>query len=110
MAATLLALRDRARQRRRLDLYHEVRRALRDHLHVLIPGQRVVLFGSLTRPGVFNDASDVDLALEGDPHGMSAGVLMGELMERLGRPVDLVRLDRCRFRDRILREGEVWIC
>jgi predicted nucleotidyltransferase len=68
----------------------------------------VILFGSLTRPGVFNDNSDVDLALETEPPEMSAERLISELMERLERPVDVVLLSQCSFRDKILREGEVW--
>ncbi len=35
--------------------------------------------------------------------------LTAELMERLGRPVDIVLLDECRFAKRIRREGEQWI-
>jgi hypothetical protein len=29
-------------------------------------------------------------------------------MERLERPVDVLLLNRCRFREKIFREGEVW--
>ena len=105
---TLLAKRDLARQRRRLEVYTETRRRLREALAELIPGHKVILFGSLTKPGVFNDRSDVDLALGSEPPGMDAWALMSELTERLERTVDVVRLDKCRFREKILREGEVW--
>jgi predicted nucleotidyltransferase len=107
--ATLLQQRDLARRRRRLEVYDDTRRRLRSALAELIPGERVLVFGSLTRPGVFNDASDVDLALEREPPGVSVGRLMADLEERLGRRVDVVLLDTCRFRDRIRREGEAWI-
>lgn len=93
-----------------MELYDGTRRQLRHSLAQLVPGQQVVVFGSLTKPGVFNDASDIDLALEHEPCGISSGQLMSELTERLGRRVDVVLLGRCRFRDRILREGEVWNC
>ncbi len=105
---TLLQKRDLARQQRRLDVFAETRRRLQSALRELIPGQRVILFGSLTRPGVFNDRSDVDLALETEPVQMSAERLISELMERLDRPVDVLLLDRCSFREKILREGEAW--
>ena len=105
---TLLQQRDEARRRQRLQLYEHTRQRLRESLVELIPGERVIVFGSLTRPGRFNDASDIDLALEHEPRGISSGRLMSELSERLGRPVDVVLLGRCRFRDRILQEGEVW--
>ena len=108
LGMTLLQKRDLARQQRRLDVFAETRRRLQSALRELIPGQRVILFGSLTRPGVFNDRSDVDLALEAEPVQMSAERLISELMERLERPVDVLLLDRCSFREKILREGEVW--
>jgi predicted nucleotidyltransferase len=106
---TLLQQRDLARRQRRLEAYAETRRQLRTALAVLIPGQKVVVFGSLTRPGVFNDRSDVDLALEQEPPGLSVGLLAAELMDRLDRPVDVVLLGRCRLREKIRREGETWI-
>jgi len=105
---TLLARRDEERRVRRLALHDETRRLLRDALADLVPGHPIWVFGSLTQPGRFNERSDVDLALADEPRSISAGCLASELTERLGRPVDVVLLDRCRFRDRILREGELW--
>jgi predicted nucleotidyltransferase len=105
---TLLQQRDLARRQRRLEVYEETRRRLKEALADLMPGCRVYVFGSLTKPGVFNDRSDVDLALEQEPPQMNVWQLTGALMERLERPVDIVLLDQCRFRDKILREGEVW--
>jgi predicted nucleotidyltransferase len=106
---TLLQERDAARRQRRLEVYADTRRRLRAALADLMPGCKVIVFGSLTKPGVFNDRSDVDLALEEELPGFDALRLMSELSERLGRPVDVVLLDRCRFREKILREGERWI-
>lgn len=106
---TLLQQRDAARARRRLEVYEQTRRQLKQALAELIPSHKVILFGSLTRPGVFNDRSDVDLALESEPSQMSVYRLVAELMERLDRPVDILMLDQCRFRERVRREGEVWI-
>jgi len=105
---TLLQKRDAARRQRRLDVLEETRRRLRLALRELVPGERVIVFGSLTKPGIFNDCSDVDLALETEPSGMSLEKLVSELMERLERRVDVLILGRCRFRDKILREGEPW--
>jgi predicted nucleotidyltransferase len=104
----LLQKRDLARKQRRLDVFVETRLRLQSALRELIPGQRVIVFGSLTRPGAFNDRSDVDLALENESGQMSAERLTSELMERLERPVDVLLLTRCGFRDQILREGETW--
>lgn len=105
---TLLQQRDWARRQRRLEVYAETRRVLRSALAELVPGQTVILFGSLTRPGVFNERSDVDLALLTEPSEISIWRLTAELSERLGRPVDIVLLHQSRFRDKILREGETW--
>jgi predicted nucleotidyltransferase len=106
---TLLQERDTARRQRRLVAWHQTRAQLKAALAALIPGHRVVVFGSLTRPGVFHDRSDVDLALETEPSGMDLWRLHSELMERLNRPVDVVLLRQCRFKEKILREGELWI-
>ena len=105
---TLLQKRDAARHRRRLAALADTRRRLRAALAELMPGRQVIVFGSLTKPGVFNARSDVDLALVGPASGLDSLKLTSELMERLGRPVDVVALDRCRFREKIQREGELW--
>jgi predicted nucleotidyltransferase len=106
---TLLFRRDEARRAGRLMVQSQVRRDLRTALEALVPGERVWIFGSLTQGGRFNDASDVDVALEAEPGGMSAGRLSSELSERLARPVDVVLIETCRFRDKIRREGELWM-
>lgn len=106
---TLLQRRDLAPRQRRLKVLADARRELRAALADLISGNRVILFGSITKPGVFNDRSDIDLALETEPPGMDAVHLTGELMERLGRPVDVVVLENSRLRKKILREGEIWM-
>jgi predicted nucleotidyltransferase len=105
---TLLQKRDLTRHRRRLRALADARRHLRSALADLIPGSQVVLFGSLTKPGVFNDRSDVDLALETEPAEMSLYQFTARLAEEMGRPVDVVLLSECRFRQKILEEGERW--
>ncbi len=108
LSLELLEERDAARRRRRLQVREEVRARLRAALAQLIPGEKVIVFGSLVRPGAFNDRSDVDLALEREPPQMSDYQLASRLMEMLQRPVDVVLLERSRLRAKILREGEVW--
>ena len=105
---TLLFRRDEARRASRLTLQARVMAELRAALATLVPGSRVWVFDSLVQPGKFNDASDVDIALDVEPASMSIERLTSELAERLGRPADIVLLDHCRFRDKILREGELW--
>lgn len=96
----------RARRRERLRL--SVRADLRAALHDLLPNVPVTVFGSLMKPGRFREHSDVDLALAAEPDAMSVFQLSSLLGERLGRRVDVVLLPECRFRGRILREGETW--
>jgi predicted nucleotidyltransferase len=106
---TLLQKRDATRRQRRLEVYADTRCRLRAVLTELIPGRKVIVFGSLTKPGIFNDHSDVDLALAEPSPPLDAWRLTSELMVRLERPVDVVLLDKCRFREKILREGEAWM-
>ncbi len=105
---TPLQQRDLERRHRRRQACAETRARLRAALAELIPGRRVILFGSLTRPDAFHDRSDVDLALDSEPTEISRWRLTAELMDRLERPVDVVILPECRFREKILREGEIW--
>jgi predicted nucleotidyltransferase len=92
-------------ERLRLEVREQLRTALREVLPEKTP---VTLFGSLTKSGHFTDASDVDIALAAEPPGLSVYQLTAQLSERLGRRVDVLLLSECRFRDKILLEGETW--
>ena len=105
---TLLQKRDAERQQRRLVLFDRTREELRAALHEVLPASRVIVFGSLTRRGVFNAASDIDLALFAEPEGMDFIGVMIALEERMRRPVDVLLLEKTRLKEKILREGEVW--
>lgn len=105
----LLQEQDAERRRQRLHLYSETRQRLKVALAQLIAGRKVVLFGSLTHPGVFNAHSDIDIAIEQELPEMSELRLASELMERMSRPVDVIVLSHSRLREKILREGETWI-
>jgi predicted nucleotidyltransferase len=97
-------IRARSAERLRLEVKAEMQALLRE----LLPGVPIMVFGSLTKPGKFSEYSDVDIALETEPPGMSVYQLSSLLAERLGRPVDVLLLPECRFRERIIREGEQW--
>jgi predicted nucleotidyltransferase len=84
------------------------RAALHSALLDLLPNTPVHVFGSLVKPGRFCDHSDVDLALQVEPSGLSLYQLTSLLSERLGRKVDVLLLSECHFRDKILREAELW--
>ena len=100
---------DRARAERNEALRMAVRERLRSVLRRLVPVEQVVVFGSLTKPHRFTDTSDIDIALETEPAGRSIYQLTALLAEEMGRPVDIVLLSECRFRDRIAKEGEIWM-
>lgn len=105
---TLLQKRDAERQQQRLVLFDRTREELRAALRELLPASRIIVFGSLTKRGVFNAASDIDLALYEEPAGQSIFGLMAGIEERMRRSVDVVILSETRLREKILREGEVW--
>jgi len=105
---TLLQRSETERQARREALRLETRTALREALGHLIPQTPVLLFGSLTRPGRFTEYSDVDLALETEPPGLSIYQLASLLSEWLGRRVDVLLLSECRFRNKLIAQGELW--
>lgn len=63
----------------------------------------VYLMGSLLRPGQFYEFSDIDIAVDGleEPYFQ----ILRELEEILDRPVDIVELESCRFRQSIEAQG-----
>jgi len=105
---TLLEQMERERLEKRERSRQEARQRLLEVLRQTIPGKRVFVFGSLLRPGKFTPQSDIDLALESEPRDMSIYQLIALLSERMGRAVDVLLLDECRFKNKILKEGELW--
>jgi len=106
---TLLQQMAQAEINRREDLRRRTRAQLRQALREFLPGETVLVYGSLTKRGAFSEVSDVDLGIEREPAGMTVYQLISLLGERLGRRTDIVLLPDCRFRGRIVREGETWM-
>ena len=106
---TLLQQMEAERLKRRESLRLQTQEELRVALRELLPDEKVIVFGSLVKPGRFSEASDVDVALAAEPTGLSLYQLTGLLAELLGRRVDVVLLPECRFADKIIREGELWM-
>lgn len=69
--------------------------------------ERAYIFGSLTRPGDFTEASDVDIAISGELPAEFC-TLMSLLSTTLGREVDLIHLEKCHFSERIRDRGILW--
>jgi predicted nucleotidyltransferase len=106
---TLLQQLNRERAESNEALRLRVRARLRTVLRQFPVIEQVVVFGSLTKPHRFTSGSDIDLALETEPPEPSLYQLTALLAEEMARPVDIILLPKCRFRDRIAREGEKWI-
>lgn len=69
--------------------------------------KRAYIFGSLTRPGDFTEASDVDIAISGKlPEEFCT--LISLLATTVEREVDLIHLEKCHFSDRIRDRGILW--
>ena len=107
--ATLLQQLEQDERLQNIKACHSTRLLLMDALHALIPGQKVIVFGSLTEPARFRRTSDVDIALEAEPVSFSSHALGSLLEERLGRPVDVVLLSESRLQNAIRKKGETWI-
>lgn len=99
---------EQQRLERRERLRNQVRLDVRTALDKFLPGEDVILFGSIISPYHFHDRSDVDIALYHAPVGRSIYGLVAQLDEYLGRAVDLVVLDETRLKEKILTTGEVW--
>lgn len=105
---SLLQDREESRRLARLSEWQEARERLFECLTRHLPGHRVWLFGSVTEPGRFNSASDIDLALESEPASLSIYTLTALVEEAMHRPVDVVLLPENRLRNKILATGELW--
>jgi len=65
------------------------------------------LFGSVTYPHKFRQNSDIDIAVEDiDIEKYCPAISL--LSTYLERDVDLIKLDRCHFSDRIRQTGILW--
>jgi predicted nucleotidyltransferase len=67
------------------------------------------VYGSILHEDRFHPASDVDLAVERLPVGMTLDFLQSLVSRDIGREVDVCLLERTRLRPRIEAEGERWI-
>ena len=97
--------RNSACEQERLSVRERLAAAVREYLPT---GSRVWVYGSLIEPGRFRVWSDVDLAIEADPPGMSIYLLASLLAERCRRRVDVCLLSETRLATAIRRKGEPW--
>jgi len=105
-----LLIEERERQKQRdARLADHTRVLLRAALAQHVPGTAVWVYGSLVKPGRFHEWSDVDLAFESLPPGMSLEYLQSLLSADVGCEVDVCCFDRTRLRLAIEQEGERWI-
>lgn len=100
-----IAARNTACERERLTVRERLAAAVREYLPA---GSRVWVYGSLIDPGRFREWSDIDLALEVDPPGMSLYLLASLLSERCHRRVDVCLISETRLATAIRGKGESW--
>lgn len=100
------------RERRRRDdaaRADKTRSLLRESLARHVPETGVWVYGSLVKAGRFHEWSDVDVALESLPAGMTLEYLQSLLSADVGREVDVCLIDRTRLKPVIEGTGERWI-
>ena len=85
-----------------------VRARLEETIAELLAGCGVWVYGSVLRPGRFEEHSDVDLALERLPEGKSLWLVQSLVSERVGREVDVCLLDETRLAAKIRATGQRW--
>lgn len=103
MRATADAQRRRQRLEHGLEVARQAASLLRQRFHV----EDVIIFGSLLRPGQFNERSDVDLAIQGlaDQDFLSAVAAVTSLDPEI--TIDLVAVEQISptLRQHIEQEG-----
>jgi len=92
------------RERRRRETLEKTKKLLVDFFKGMDVG-RVYLIGSITMKGKFYDYSDIDIAIDHLPSNMDRWMLESALEELLQHEIDLIILEKCRFRHKIREEG-----
>ncbi|MDI6794258.1 MAG: hypothetical protein QME81_15580 [bacterium] len=64
----------------------------------------VFIFGSIVKTGRFVEKSDLDVAVKDLKTGLYFD-FMTDVSNEMGRDVDVVELEKCRFSEKIKREG-----
>lgn len=105
----LLASQPEQRRRNDAAIAGCTRGLLRESLSRHVPGTAVWVYGSLVRPGRFHEWSDVDVALESLPAGMTLEYLQSLLSADVGREADICLIDGTRLKSVIEGSGERWI-
>jgi len=90
-------------------LCRHTRALLRESLARHLPGVPVWVYGSVLHEDRFHPASDVDLAVEWLPVGMTLDYLQSLVSRDVCREVDVCLVEHTRLRPRIEAEGERWI-
>jgi len=87
----------------------QTRRRLEEGLEKIAGLGATWIYGSIVKPGKFGRYSDVDVAFESLPRGVSLYLLQSLLSEAVGREVDVCLLSETRLREKIVREGERFV-
>ncbi|MFQ5646767.1 MAG: nucleotidyltransferase family protein [bacterium] len=93
---------EREREADRLKTLEKTKKNLKNYFTDKGVGQ-VYLTGSLLEEGKFYSFSDIDIAVQGLSEWYFK--VFTELEELLGRKIDLIELERCRFAELIKKNG-----
>lgn len=91
---------------RRRELLNKLYKIL-SHMHEQHLFEEAVVFGSIVKVNKFRENSDLDIAFTGlsDENFFRC---MSILSSELGRNVDIIQLENCQFKGKIMREGIEW--
>jgi predicted nucleotidyltransferase len=90
----------------RLNTIEAIKEAL-NHLAKRYTWEDAYIFGSITSPGRYGSASDIDISVSG-LDTLDYFAFIGDISELLNKRVDVVRLEECRFSQSIISKGIKW--
>lgn len=81
--------------------------AILSRLHEQRLFENAIVFGSVLKADTFSENSDLDIAFTGlaDENFFRC---MSIVSSELGRDVDIIQLEQCSFKEKIMREGIEW--
>ena len=79
-----------------------------EQLEKLYHWDDIYIFGSITDKAAFRPSSDVDIALAG-LNKLDLYAFVGDISMLMNKPVDVIRLEECRFAKSIVKRGVRWM-
>lgn len=90
------------REKKRLETLQSLTEKLKSHFSQK-GFKKVYIFGSILKAGEFHDFSDIDIAVEGLTGDYFR--VCADAEEIIGREIEVVEIEKCKFRDSIEKYG-----